>query len=110
VTAQLHAPAALPPGEEATAHTLDRSLGSRAVLDDVERRILGPTGTRTPTLGSPARSRSLCRLETRNPHLTLLLVISDLGLPDCPIFLHILVTVTSYISSVVFIKCCGYPF
>jgi hypothetical protein len=61
VSGQLHAPAALPPGERAPgAHWTGGGLDSRAGLDDVEKRkFLILPGLELRPLGRPARSQSL---------------------------------------------------
>jgi hypothetical protein len=56
VSGQLHAPAALPPGERAPGtNWIGGWVDLRASPDDLEK-ILDPTGTRTPTPVRPARS------------------------------------------------------
>jgi hypothetical protein len=64
VSGQLHAPVALPPGKSPPSTLwIGGWMGCRTCLDDVERKKnLAPTGTRTRTLGWPARSKSLYRL------------------------------------------------
>jgi hypothetical protein len=67
---QLHAPAALPPGKETpVTHWLGGWVGTRADMDDVEKRIFFtlPVLELQP-LSRPARSQSLYRLGkgTRN--------------------------------------------
>jgi hypothetical protein len=64
VSDQLHAPAALPPGERAPGtHWIRGWVGhcSRSGRRG-EEKILDPTGTRTLPFGRPARSQSLCWL------------------------------------------------
>jgi hypothetical protein len=64
VSGQLHAPAALPPGERAPAtHWIVGWVDPRAGLDDVEKRkFLTLPGFELRLLGRPARSQSLYRL------------------------------------------------
>jgi hypothetical protein len=51
-------------GERAhVAHWIGGWVGLRTSQDDMEKKkLLDPTGTRTPTLSRPARSQSLYRL------------------------------------------------
>jgi hypothetical protein len=64
VSGQLHAPAALPPGERATGtHWIGGWVGPRAGLDAVEKRkFLTLPGLELRPLCRPARSQSLYRL------------------------------------------------
>jgi hypothetical protein len=60
VSGQLHASAALAPGKS-PLYPLDRRLGGpqNQAGRRGEEKILASAGTRTPTLGCPARSQSL---------------------------------------------------
>jgi hypothetical protein len=64
VSAQLHAPATLPPGERAPGtHWIGGWVGPRTRMDDVERRkILFLPGQVLRRLSRPARRQSLYRL------------------------------------------------
>jgi hypothetical protein len=64
VSGQLHAPAALPPGERAPdTYEIGGWVGPRTDLDDVEKRkFLTLPGLEIRHLGRPARSQSLHRL------------------------------------------------
>jgi hypothetical protein len=64
VSGQLHVPAALPPGERASAtHWIRGWVDPRAGLDDMEKRkFLILPGLELRILGRPARSQSLYRL------------------------------------------------
>jgi hypothetical protein len=66
VSGQLHAPAALPPGERAPGtHSIGGWVGPTTGLDDVEKRkFLLPLGLELRPLGRPVRSQSLCRLRS----------------------------------------------
>jgi hypothetical protein len=66
VSGQLHAMAALPPGERAPGtHWIGGWVDSSAGLDDMEKRkFLTLPGLELRSLGRPARSHSLYRLLT----------------------------------------------
>ena len=61
---QRHAPADLPPVK--TRYPLYRSLGGHQDRFGRVRKILPPTGIRSPD--SPARNESLCQLSHRGPY------------------------------------------
>jgi hypothetical protein len=63
VSGQLHAPAALPPGEITHGtHSIGGEVGPRASLDDVEKRFWTLPQLELRPLGRPARSQSPYRL------------------------------------------------
>jgi hypothetical protein len=66
VGAQLHAPAALPPGKKPGSHSIAGCVGPKTGLDGCSKLAL--TGIRSPD--RPARSELLYRLSYPGPRIT----------------------------------------